>query len=170
MSRPNTPETELRYITRMPDNLWRVWITYGKKDFEQIYFSDKKYSGKKKALDAAILYRDRVLAEHKIPVRIYTGNGFCVKHKNNKSGEIGITLDVDDRGNPTRVRWTTRNMVNGKQRTFARSIRKYGYIGSWQLVAGIRRAHTKMDVAETPPSPPGWLKRWAKKYNVNLSV
>ncbi len=168
MSRPNTTDTELRYIIRMPDKLWRVWITFNGKDFGQMYFSDKEYGNKDASLTAAIAYRDKVITTNKIPLRIYAGNGFCVRHKNNKSGVVGILLAVDNHDDPRRVHWQAKIMVDGNQRKTSQSVRQYGYVGAWQLVAAIRENHTQIPVPKKPPAPPAWLRLWAAERGVSM--
>lgn len=122
MPRPNSPETRLRFITRMHDPTWRVWIQFGKVDFGQVYFSEREYGTALKA--SAIRYRDQMVRQHKIPLRRYDGNGFCVKNARHKSGEVEIHLSMDRRVNPSKIGWAVRNMVDGKQRVTARSILK----------------------------------------------
>lgn len=160
--RPKTADTTMRFITRMPDALWRVWITFKDSDFGQQYFSDKTYGGKDHALKAATTYRDRVVRKHKIPLRSYAGSGFCVQHTRSTTGAVGITLSVDSVDDVRRVSWTAKNAVDGRLDQMSRSIRKYGYVGAWRLVARFRQAHTRLPVPKNPPPPPDWLRRWAE--------
>lgn len=146
----------------MHDPLWRVWVQFGEMDFGVTYFSDMAYGSKQKSLKAAMQHRDSLVAQHNIPLRVYTGNGFCVRHKNSTSGAVGITLTVDSRDNPTKVNWSVRCMRNGKQRQVARSITKYGYEAAWLMVAEIRREHTQQPVPADPPVRPAWLVDWMK--------
>lgn len=162
MPRPNKQDTRTRFITRMHDPLWRVWVQFGEMDFGVTYFSDRGYGSKLLSLKAAMRHRDSLVAQHNIPLRVYAGNGFCVRNKNSTSGVVGITLTVDDRDNPTKVNWSVRSMRNGKQRHVARSILKYGYEEAWRLVAEIRREHTQQPVPIDPPRRPKWLVEWMK--------
>lgn len=169
MPRPTSRNTRRRFITRMQDDLWRVWVQFRDLDLGQEYFSDAKLGGVKACLKAAIERRDALVKEHKIPLRCYDGNGWCAKDKRNTSGEVGIGLFLDDPEAPTRVSWGARIMVDGAQRNVTRSIRKFGYRGAWRAVAKIRARHTGQPVAQEPPTPPDWLVKWASDRDLDLA-
>lgn len=157
----------MRFISRA-DRCWRVWVQYGKFNSGQLYFGDAKFGGRQNALVAAKFHRDRLVRENGIPMRTYTGNGYCVTSKRNTSGTVGITLAKTDSGPTLRVFWSSRSMVDGHQTQTARSIRKFGYIRAWQLVAAVRAKHTGLQIPAIPPAPPEWLKKWAAAEGVAL--
>ena len=167
MPRPSKTDPRMRYITRMPDNAWRVWITYGDDDFGQVYFSDREHGSKSAALAAAQGYRNAVIAENEIPLRVYDGNGYYVQHSRNTSGMIGVMLCADNPDKPTRVNWTTTIMRDGKETRRAFSIRKHGYRNAYQMAASVRAKHTGQPIPSVPVPPP-WLATWAESYGVNL--
>lgn len=170
MPRPNTTNTAMRFITRARDPLWRVWVQFRNIDLGQVYFSDKQHGGKDAALKAAMVCRDKMVREHNIPLRTYAGSGFCVSHKKSKSGSVGISLEPDNPSNPGRVNWVAKNEVDGSTKKCARSIRKYGYVGAWKIVAQFRQEHTGQPVPENPPPPPEWLRDWATERGVVLPI
>lgn len=159
--RPNSTDTSMRFITRARDPLWRVWITFGDFDSGQKYFSDRDYGGSEQALVAAKQLRDKTVQKEKIPLRVYDGNGFTIKHSKNKSGTVGINLAADRRLKPVRWTWEARVQVNGRQTTFGRSIRTHGYQKAWAMVAQVRAAHTGMKMPSKPPPPTQELLDWA---------
>jgi len=79
-------------------------------------------------------------------------------------------LDASPKDNPTRVMWKVKNTVEGCQSGVGKSIRKWGYIGAWNIVAKLRQAHTGQEVPELPPPPPEWLIEWAEKRGIDLSM
>ncbi len=169
MSRPANRSPQLRFITRMQDSLWRVWVQFGRLDFGQEYFSDAQYGGMQEAKRAAIERRDALVKAHKIPLRKYEGNGWHAKSSRNKSGQVGISLFLDDPECPTRISWGVRVTISGTQRNIIRSIRKYGYASAWRMVAKIRAKHTGQPISMEPPPAPEWLVSWAAERKLDLS-
>lgn len=166
--RPTSSDTSMRFITRMQDALWRVWIVFGTFDSGQIYFSDKQYGSRDKACQAAKKHRDKLVKKHNIPLRIYDGNGFNISHSKNTSGTVGIGLQIDRRRDPASISWRSTTMINGRQSPVARSIRRYGYTQAWQMVAKIREQHTGIRVSKTPPPPTPELLEWAAQTGFDL--
>lgn len=158
----------MRFITRMPDGLWRVWVMFGTLDCGQIYFGDAAYGGLNSALRKALKCRDDLIREHNIPLREYAGNGWCAKHAKNTSGEVGIALEKKPAIDPYYVAWAVRNMVDGKQWHRSWSIKKYGYLGAWRLATEARVKHTGQPTSEAPPAPPDWLVKWARERSIDL--
>lgn len=165
--RPKTKDG-LRFITRMPDKLWRVWVTFGTDDYGQHYFGDAAYGGKNSALRNALAFRDKLLRENKIPVREYNGNGWCVKHSRNTSGDVGVCLSKKPAENPYYVAWTVRNVVDGQQKNKSWSIKKHGYAGAWLKAAQARSKHTSQPHSNEPPPPPDWVIAWARDRDIDL--
>lgn len=158
----------MRFITRMADPLWRVWVTFGDLTSGQRYFSDGQFGGSDQALAAAIEFRDKFLAKWKIALRVYNGNGYTVKHSKNTTGAVGITFKIDRRRSPLRMGWEARNMVDGKQMVFGRSIRTHGYEQAWAMVAKVRQAHTGIKVPHKPPPPTQEILDWANSNGYDL--
>lgn len=161
MGRPTSTDTSMRFIGRMHDPLWRVWITFGDFDSGQRYFSDREHGGIDQSLAAAKQFRDKIIKKHKIPLRVYDGNGFTIRHTKNKSGTVGLRLTPDRRKDPVRWSWVGCKQVDGQTTVFGRSIRTHGYEKAWSMVAKIREAHTGMKVPSKPPPPTQELIDWA---------
>ena len=170
MTRPRIVDPELRFITRHPSYAgWRLAVQFGSLKLPQEYFGDAYLGGKEAALATAKLRRDRLVVEHRIPMRNYDGNGYCVINCNNKSGVTGINLAVDNPKNPTRVGWSVSVQQNGKAKKAYRSIIKYGYAGAWQFCAAIRERHTGLKSTTVPP-PPEWLIAWATSRGATIDM
>lgn len=159
---------KLRFITRLKNNMWRTWVTFGKQDFGQKYFSDKALGGKEKSLEAAQAHRDKVIADNRIPCRTFEGNGFHVRDARCSTSSVGISLFVDDRVNPRRVAWKARIVKNGKIVGISASVRKYGYKTAWKMVIALREQHTGISIPECPPPPPDWLTDLGSALEINF--
>jgi hypothetical protein len=168
--RPTTSDVQMRFISRAQDRLWRVWVVFGDFDSSQVYFSDKQYGSEQRALKAAIAYRDALVRRNKILMRVYAGNGFNMKHSRNTTGTVGIQLHMDTRTDPLRASWRSAIMREGRQVPMSRSIRRYGYVGAWQLVAAYRQAHTGQKTPLLPPEPTDELRQWAAQTGVALGL
>lgn len=169
MSPPSEHVRKMQFITRMPDKLWRVWVTFNGTDFGQVYFSDKTCGSEGASLEAAQKHRDAVVAENKIPLRVYAGDGYYVQHAKSHSQLGGVTLVADDTERPTRVNWSAHIMRNGKPGRRSFSIRLYGYAAAYLKAARVRVAHTGQEIPPVP-APPPWVVAWAATYGVNLDM
>lgn len=169
MPRPVSADTSHRFITRAAYAAWRVWVQFGDIDLGQLYVSDQEFGGKTESLRKAIKLRDTLVKKHGIPLRTYDGNGFHAKHKNNKSGVCGINLSVTHADTDyMRVSWRTASTINGERIILSKSIKRYGYIGAWRLIAQERERHTGLKAPRMPPKPPEWLIAWAAERNIVL--
>lgn len=168
MPRPNDSDTHTRFITRMPDRLWRVAVEFGDLALPVVYISDKVHGGKDAALAKAIALRDRLVKTHKIPLRTYDGNGWQVSRATNTSGQVGVFLEATERAGTQVRNWTYLYQQDGKSRRLRLSIRKHGYVAAWQRLADERAKRTGHPSNPIPPNPTAELKEWALRYRVAL--
>ena len=109
------------------------------------YFTDGVYGGKRRALRAAIAYRDQLLTT----LRPLSHRAFCsIKKKNNRSGVVGVTRLSRVQRKSGRIWkadcWVAVWPIEGKrsqQKKF--SVKKYGEQGAFVLAAKARRAALK---------------------------
>jgi hypothetical protein len=168
MHKTNPADVATKYITRMPDPLWRVWVKIGNIDLGQQYFSDKQCGSMALSWIAAVEYRDKIMKQHKLKLRTYSGDGFYTTTRTNAYSPVpGIGLMVDDIQKPSKINWCCRNMVGGVQTRRAFSIRKYGYQGAWELAAALRAAHTDLTIPKKAPTPPDWLAEWLRQLEAH---
>lgn len=109
------------------------------------HFTDSVYGGKRKALDAAKVYRDSLITS----LRPFTRPERCmIKKKNNRSGVSGVTkIDTweHDRGRRYHRRyWLAQWPIgNGKARRKKFSIIRYGERGAFHRALRARREALK---------------------------
>jgi hypothetical protein len=110
------------------------------------HFSDGPHGGKRKALQAAKAYRDRLISE----LRPFTRQDLCsIKKKNNRSGISGVTrVNVMEKGHSGRpfrkVYWDVQWPIgNGKARHKKFSVKKYGEHGAFLRALQARREALK---------------------------
>lgn len=122
MKNNKTEIPENYYIKEYPHN-WSVQISINKKATTK-YFSFRKYGSKSKALEEAVLYRDKLVLDNKIDL----------KERFKKSKITGVNRTIDTRRNGVKVAyWQTMWNENGKQRTKRFSTKKYGENEAEQL-------------------------------------
>ena len=122
MKNNKTEIPENYYIKEYPHN-WSVQISINKKATTK-YFSFRKYGSKSKALEEAVLYRDKLVLDNKIDL----------KERFKKSKITGVNRTIDTRRNGVKVAyWQTMWNENGKQRTKRFSTKKYGENEAKQL-------------------------------------
>lgn len=130
MTRPTSPDTSMRFITRMPDRLWRVAVAFGTFKPAAVYFSDRHYGGEQAARAAAIAHRDHLVKKHKIPLRTYDGNGWQVARVTSPTNQVGLCLEVRDVHGTMVANWTYLFQKDGRQRRIRLSIRQHGRWGA----------------------------------------
>jgi hypothetical protein len=118
---------------------WRMEIQWRCRIYSR-NFSDQRHGGKRKALQAAVAYRDIIIATHAPLTR---AEHCAIRKKNNRSGVSGVTrLEIMDRRckNPVRTGyWLAKWPFDGgrfKQCLF--SIQKYGERGAYFLAVRAR--------------------------------
>jgi hypothetical protein len=122
MKNNKTEIPENYYIKEYPHN-WSVQISINKKATTK-YFSFRKYGSKSKALEEAVLYRDKLVLDNKIDL----------EERFKKSKITGVNRTIDTRRNGVKVAyWQTMWNENGKQRTKRFSTKKYGENEAEQL-------------------------------------
>lgn len=104
------------------------------------HFTDSVYGGKRKALDAAKVYRDSLLAS----LRPFTHIEYCQIKKNNRSGISGVTRIAaweTHRGRRLYRRyWLAQWPIKpGKAKTKKFSIKQYGERGAYRRAVRARR-------------------------------
>jgi len=167
MPMPNKLGSAYLYITRHQDARWRVWVQFDEIDSGSVYFSDVQYGSSDLALEVAVAYRDKFAAEHNIPLRVYDGNGYCIRDSRSKSGLVGVSLRRNPRKNPKSVCWSAQIWRNGKASYKSFALRVYGYSAAYLEAARIRVAITGQTIPHVP-APPLWLVAWAESHGVNL--
>lgn len=109
-------------------------------------FSFKAYGGEKKALEAAIKYRDNFIAENNIDIEL----------RFSKSGIVGVSRTEDIRyNNGKKIVWTYWQAawtVNGKQITQRFPINTYGENVAKELAIKARNAAERLDKGDTTTS------------------
>ncbi|MBI5568591.1 MAG: AP2 domain-containing protein [Desulfomonile tiedjei] len=167
---PASTENPPRNITRVDNDASgdHVWVVVVTRKGESIVkrFSDGTYGGKRKALEAAVEYRDALLAQdepfdHQIWIRTRL-------RKNNKSGIPGVhRYEIRDNSGNGNVReywiatWTNEHGVT-RQRKF--SIARYGEEEAKLLAIAERdyqlRRVVAINVAAREAEPPDQEKVW----------
>jgi hypothetical protein len=82
-----------RYITRIDNHnthSWHVRIAYGTDRQAVATFSDRKLGGKRRALKAAIAWRDQMIAS--LPAHYRITPATCGMSRRNKTGKVGVML------------------------------------------------------------------------------
>jgi len=134
-----------KYITRIDHKSthgWYVrWSTCGiwKKDMQSKFFSDSKYSGKRKALLAAKKFRNAKykslgqgdLLDRKIKIKVR-------RHSKNTSGIIGVRRSSYKRDNKIYEEWAAHGCKNYELWRKAFSIAKHGERGAFILACRSR--------------------------------
>ncbi len=109
----------------------RVWPTKGYPEIKQKSFPVLRYGGKRKALAAAIEYRDIMLKKTKQLFRldesIHTHDPFHITQKNNSSGAIGVSFSATHHGAHTYYCWSGYGCKDYKQKRKSFSIHEHGY-------------------------------------------
>lgn len=121
------------------------------------HFTDFVYGGKRKALEAAKVYRDTLIAK----LKPLTRSEYCrIKKKNNRSGISGVTrIDAKEshRGKIRHRRYWLAQwpIAGGKARMKKFSIQRYGERGARQRALRVRQQALKRlsKAAWLPPSP-----------------
>ena len=130
------------YKTEIPENYyikeyshnWSVQISINKKATTK-YFSFKKYGSKSKALEEAILYRDKIVLDNKIDLN----------ERFKKSKITGVNRTIATRRNGVKIAyWQAMWTENGKQRTKRFSTKKYGENEAKQLAIDHREKIIKL--------------------------
>lgn len=168
MTRPTSPDTSMRFITRMPGRLWRVAVAFGTFQPAAVYFSDRHYGGEQAARAAAIAHRDHLVKKHKIPLRAYDGNGWQVARVTSPTNQVGLCLEVRDVHGTTVANWTYLFQKDGRQRRIRLSVRQHGYVTAWQRLGRLRQQRTGQPSNPLPPNPSRQLRQWAQRYDVSL--
>ena len=123
---------------------WFVTVQRRGRIYHQ-HFADLLYGGKRKALDAAKLYRDSLV----VNLRPLTRLEVCrIKKKNNRSGVSGVTkIDVWEQHRGRRYHrryWLAQWPIgNGKAQTKKFSITRYGEQGARQRALQARQEALK---------------------------
>jgi hypothetical protein len=130
--------------TKSRTHSWFVTVQRRGRIYHQ-HFADLVYGGKRKALDAATVYRDSLLAS----LRPFTRPERCrIKKKNNRSGVSGVTkIDVWEHNRGRRYHrryWLAQWPIgNGKAKKKKFSITRYGEHGARQRALRARRQALK---------------------------
>lgn len=134
-----------KYITRMDyENVcgWSVrWSSSGiwENDTTSKLFSDSKYGGKRRALNAAKKFRDEKYKSLKKEELLNNKLKRIVRrHSRNTSGIIGVRNSYTIRGNYIYEEWTAFGYKDGKHWRKAYSINKYGDKGAFILACRAR--------------------------------
>ena len=128
------------------------------------HFADRVYGGKRKALEAAKAYRERLSSE----LKPLTRQELCaIRKKNNRSGVSGVTrIDVQEKSRGRlyrRVYWDAQWPIgNGTARHKKFSIKKYGERGAFLRALKARRKALK-----ALDHPHNWHGRAIRTYHNN---
>ncbi len=128
---------------------WRVEIRRQSRTYRRS-FSDGRYGGRANALQAALAYRDQVVAAHP---RLARSTYCAIVRTNNRSGISGLTrVDrVELSGRPQRKLYWEAQVPLGQgcaqHRRF--SIRKYGEEGAYQRALAVREGALRSLSAHT---------------------
>lgn len=169
-----TAEPELRYISRLdtPEtHAWRVQYVRGLSKPIQEYFTDAALGGKDAALQAAIRFRDAVVAAHAPP----PPPPWAKARRNLKFGDkpeefVGISLVADARtGRKFCYCWSAQIHLEGKIVRRRWSIRAHGYVGAFRLASKFRNEMTGQPFCETPPAAPDEFWEWAALEGIGVS-
>lgn len=130
------------------------------------HFPFAYYDNHADALDDAVAFRDRIAAEHDIPIRVH-GNTFHLKVRTDSTtGVTGLNIAPDNRDAPKYVAWCATYVQDEKIKHAYRSIRKNGYVGAYRLARTLRMSHTGVEIPLDPPPPPDWLRDWMEANNI----
>ena len=157
----------LRYICRLESaktRAWRVQYVRGLKVPIQLYFTDASYGGKAQALEAAIEFRDAVVAFHSpAPTPAHVQARRNLKFKDKPEQHVGISLLRQVRkGGTVSYTWSAKVKLDGLNFHRSWSVRTHGYTKGFQNASRYRNKMTGQPVCQTPPPPPAHLLEWAR--------
>lgn len=148
------PPTATPHITRNePSRTWwvRIW-DHKLQDYRgNRYFGDAPYGSKEASLAAAIQFRDKLVARHKI-VAPADRNGGYARQVRNTSGVVGVSVDWSRRGRPKVPAYWKASLGRNTREHF--SIAIYGYVGAYRLAVEARYRMMGLPVPKRLPKPP----------------
>lgn len=139
-----------KYITRIDANNthgYQVRICYQSSNITHSkMFSDNPYGGKRKALKAAIQFRDQIAKdldiEHLLSIPHASRKQIPRRsYKTNSSGIIGVNFIRDYKDNYENYYYAVKYQENKKQRSICFSIKRYGEKEAFKLACKIRYEH-----------------------------
>ncbi len=159
MSKRDRP-LEMRFITRIDGasghHYW-VRIEYGGERLASRVFSDSRHGGTQEAYRAVKAYRDRMVRKYKIPIRIYRGNGYYVRHARSSSGVCGVSFYVQTKDNGrSYLFWQASYVASGVQHHRRFSVKRHGYVEAFLFACRVRFKATGRTMPDniSPPPPP----------------
>lgn len=142
---------------------WMFRVCRSKEHHSKL-FSDSVYGSSNAALKAAMAYKENYKKTNLIEKLHHH-----LKNKKSETGTVGVSLTKRVINNSiSHVGWSANLIVNGKQKHFYYSIKKWGYSGAYLLARSDRLNFMKETVLpDKVPKPPIWLLPFLNQQKIH---